>query len=81
MKISTYGAYIKSLIKKHELEDNVFFTGYLNEREMCNRFLKSNVFVSASIIENESNSLSEAKTIGSSFYFLLCRWSDRPNKT
>ncbi|MFC6649002.1 glycosyltransferase [Paenibacillus rhizoplanae] len=60
MKISTYGAYIKSLIKKHELEDNVFFTGYLNEREMCNRFLKSNVFVSASIIENESNSLSEA---------------------
>jgi glycosyltransferase involved in cell wall biosynthesis len=38
--------------------------GISNERQMCERFLKSNAFVSSSIIENESNSLSEAKILG-----------------
>jgi glycosyltransferase involved in cell wall biosynthesis len=31
---------------------------------MCKRFLKTHVFVSPSTIENESNSLSEAKILG-----------------
>ena len=59
-----YGKYIKRLIKKKKLDNNVIFTGPLNEDEMCSKFLDSHVFVSASTIENESNSLSEAKILG-----------------
>jgi glycosyltransferase involved in cell wall biosynthesis len=59
-----YGKYIKKLIKTLKINDNVFFTGPLDEKEMCDRFLKSHIFVSPSTIENESNSLSEAKILG-----------------
>lgn len=64
LKLSSYAKYIRDLINKNDLKDKVIFTGNLNEIEMCSRFLKSNVFVSASTIENESNSLSEAKILG-----------------
>jgi len=64
LKISSYGRYIKGLIDKYHLQDKVIFTGILNEKEMCERFLKSHVFVSPSVVENESNSLSEAKIMG-----------------
>ena len=59
-----YGKYIKKMIRKLNLERNVVFTGPLDEVKMCQRFLKSHVFVSPSTIENESNSLSEAKIMG-----------------
>lgn len=61
---TSYGYYIEKLIKDNRLSNNIVFTGSLSEEEMCNRFLKSHVFVSASTIENESNSISEAKIIG-----------------
>lgn len=64
IKMTSYGYYINELIEKNSLHSNVFFTGILNEEQMCNRFLLSNVFVSPSSIENESNSLSEAKLLG-----------------
>ncbi|WP_282938857.1 glycosyltransferase [Paenibacillus sp. RC67] len=64
IKISSYGKYIRKLIKENNLQEHVQFTGLLDEEQMCERFLKSNVFVSASTIENESNSLSEAKLLG-----------------
>jgi glycosyltransferase involved in cell wall biosynthesis len=63
-KRSSYGMFIKELIKRYKLGENIVFTGILNEQEMCNRYLLSHVFVSPSIIENESNSLSEAKILG-----------------
>lgn len=59
-----YGKYIKKLIKDYKLEKNIIFTGYLDEKQMCERYLKSHVFVSSSTVENESNSLSEAKFLG-----------------
>ncbi len=59
-----YGKYIKKLIKDYKLEKSIIFTEPLDEKQMCERFLKSNIFVSASTIENESNSLSEAKMLG-----------------
>lgn len=59
-----YGKYIKKMIKKLELEDNVFFTGPLDEKEMCQRYLKSHVFVCPSSIENSPNSLGEAMILG-----------------
>jgi glycosyltransferase involved in cell wall biosynthesis len=62
--VTYYGKYIKKMIMKLNLDNNVIFTGPLDEQKMCERFLKSHVFVSPSTIENESNSLSEAKILG-----------------
>ncbi|OAA94201.1 glycosyltransferase family 4 protein [Clostridium coskatii] len=64
MKITYYGKYIKELIKKHNLKNHVIFTGNLDEKQMCNKFLKSNVFVCSSSIENSPNSLGEAMLLG-----------------
>lgn len=64
IKISFYGKYIKELIGRYTLGKSVVFTGILDEKQMCERYLQSHVFVSPSIIENESNSLSEAKIMG-----------------
>ncbi len=63
-RISTYGKYLLKLINKYDLNKNVTFTGILNEKEMCDRMLKSNVFVCPSSIENSPNSLGEAMLLG-----------------
>lgn len=60
LKINGYAKYILSKIKKYNLFENIFFTGILNEKEMVDRMLKTNVFVQASSIENSPNSLGEA---------------------
>lgn len=62
--ITYYGKYIKKMINKLTLGDKVFFTGPLDEKEMCQRYLKSNVFVCPSSIENSPNSLGEAMLLG-----------------
>lgn len=64
LKLTSYGVYIKKLIAKYNLRDNVSFVGLLDEDAICDRYLKANVFVSASVIENESNSLGESKCLG-----------------
>ena len=64
LKMSSYGKYIKELTEKYKLQNNVVFTGILDEKQMCERHFKSHVFVSPSSVENESNSLSEAKIMG-----------------
>lgn len=61
---SSYGQYIFELLSKKGLVSHVTFTGMLDEKEMCERFLKSHVFVSASTIENSSNSVGEAMLLG-----------------
>lgn len=63
-KRSGYAKYIEKLIKKYELENQIEFTGVLNENQMINRLLKTNVFVLPSAIENSSNSLCEAMLLG-----------------
>lgn len=64
LKLSSYDKYINELIKKHCLYDHIVFTGVLNEKKMCERYLKSNVFVCPSSIENSPNSLGEAMVLG-----------------
>ncbi len=64
LKLSGYGKYIISLIKKHKLEGKVFFLGSLNEEDIIKRFLKSNLFICPSSIENSPNSLAEAQLLG-----------------
>ena len=64
IKLSSYAKYIRELIKKHRLEGIVIFTGLLDENQMCERYLKSNVFICPSSIENSPNSLGEAMILG-----------------
>lgn len=64
LKVSSYGKYIKQLIDTYGLQSHITFTGDLAEEEMCKRFLRTHVFVSASSIENSSNSVGEAMLLG-----------------
>lgn len=62
--LSNYEKYNQKYIVKNGLEDNILFLGTLNAEEMAMQLLKSNVFVCPSSIENSSNSLKEALTLG-----------------
>jgi glycosyltransferase involved in cell wall biosynthesis len=64
LKLSSYGKYIQDLINKYDLGNNVIFTGVLDEKQMCQQYLRSNVFVCPSSIENSPNSLAEAMILG-----------------
>lgn len=60
IKLSGYGSYIKSLIKNYKLQDNIVFTGVLSEKQVIEKLLKTHIVIVPSVIENESNSLTEA---------------------
>ena len=64
IKIGTYGKYLRSLIEEGKLQEHVVFLGKQDAEEMCGRFLKSHVFLSASLIENSPNSVGEAMLLG-----------------
>ena len=64
LKITGYGRYIRSLIRKYDLSDKVEFVGIQNEMEIKNRYLSANVFLCPSVIENSPNSLGEAQLLG-----------------
>lgn len=64
IKIGSYGKYCLDLIKKQKLEDTVCFLGKLDSHKMCERYLKSHVFLSPSAIENSPNSVGEAMLLG-----------------
>lgn len=64
IKLTKYKQYCKKLIIENGLKDHITFLGYLDESAMCERYLKSNVFVCASSIENSSNSVGEAMLLG-----------------
>lgn len=64
LRVSSYSKYINKQIKKYHLQNNIFFLGSLSSEEMKERYLKCNVFVSASTIENSPNSVGEALLLG-----------------
>ncbi len=64
IKIGSYGKYCLDLIRQLDLEGKVEFVGRLNAGQMCDRYLKSHVFVSPSSIENSPNSVGEAMLLG-----------------
>ena len=64
IKESSYLKYIKNLIRKYELENCIEWAGFLTADEMREHYLKSNVFVCASALENSSNSVGEAMLLG-----------------
>lgn len=61
---SSYGRYIRKLIKGYNLEDSVIFLGQLSQKEMVQEYLKCNVFIMPSLIENSPNSVCEAMMLG-----------------
>lgn len=63
-RMTGYAKYIRDLVYKLEIGNKIEFIGLLNEEQMCERYLKSNVFVCPSSIENSPNSLGEAQLLG-----------------
>ena len=59
-----YDWYVQGLIEKYGLKDNLEFLGYLDEKQMKEQLLQSQVFVSPSSIENHSTALGEAMISG-----------------
>ncbi len=63
-ELSPYGIYIKEQIETLDVEKSIDFLGNIDASEMINYYLKSNVSVSPSNVENPSNSICEAMYIG-----------------
>lgn len=61
---SGYNVYLRKLIKQYGLKDKITFLGAMSADIMCQTYLKSNVFVMCSAIENSSNALGEAQLLG-----------------
>lgn len=64
LRINTYNKYLYQKICRYGLQENIFFLGTLSSAQMKERYLKANVFVSASAIENSCNSVIEAMLLG-----------------
>ncbi len=64
LKISAYGRYLRRLIRQNRLQEQICFLGRLDAEQMKQRYLKSNLFVCCSTIENSPNSLGEAMLLG-----------------
>ena len=64
LKRSCYGKYISGLISQLHLESNCTFIGPLNANEIKTEYLRTNLFICPSTIENSPNSLGEAQILG-----------------
>ena len=64
LKLSRYFKYLQSLVIQNNLKDNIEFLGNLSADKMIEQYLKCNVFLSPSTIENSSNSIAEAMMCG-----------------
>lgn len=64
MRISAYGRYLKKLISQNHLKKHVTILGKLNAEQMKEQYLKCNVFICPSAVENSPNSLAEAMLLG-----------------
>lgn len=63
-KNTTYANYIMQKIDELGIKSRINFLGTINENQMIEEYLKANVFVSSSVIENSSNSVCEAMMLG-----------------
>ncbi|MGQ8338396.1 glycosyltransferase family 4 protein [Sunxiuqinia sp. A32] len=64
IRINGFGNYINNLIRRGNLSEQIIFTGLLSEDQICERFLRTHVFVCPSAIENSPNSVAEAQLLG-----------------
>lgn len=63
-RINSYHAYLRKRISQLNLQDKIIFLGSLNADEMKAYFIKCNVFLMPSSVENSPNSLGEAMILG-----------------
>jgi glycosyltransferase involved in cell wall biosynthesis len=63
-RLNGYGKFIKDMIEEYNLKNRIIFTGILTAEVMKKRYLKSNIFVCPSAIENSPNSIGEAQILG-----------------
>jgi glycosyltransferase involved in cell wall biosynthesis len=61
---SGYTRYLKHLIKKLDIQDNIEYTGYLSANDLAKKISRVNVVVIPSAIENAPNSLAESTIVG-----------------
>lgn len=65
IKRTTYARYLQRMIKQLNIpQEKIIYTGLLDAEEMLEQYLKANVFVLPSAIENSPNSLGEAMILG-----------------
>lgn len=64
MHYGGYGKYLKHLINSLGVGDRISFTGPLSANEICKQYLRANVFICSSSIENAPNSIAEAQILG-----------------
>ncbi|WP_318308110.1 glycosyltransferase family 4 protein [Flagellimonas crocea] len=64
LSISGYGKYIRGLISQYGLDNQIVFTGPLDEAGMIKEYTNASMFVCPSSIENSPNSLGEAQLLG-----------------
>ncbi len=64
LKRTAYNHYLNRLICRLDLQNNISFTGTISAEQMRQQFLRSNVYVLPSAIENSPNSLGEAQILG-----------------
>ena len=64
LRCSSYQKYLAKLTRQYGLEDKIEFLGSLSAEGMKDAYLKANVFVLPSTIENSPNSLGEAMLLG-----------------
>lgn len=64
IRLSGYGKFIRNLIQEYGIENRITYVGNLNATEMKLEYLRANVFICPSSIENSPNSLGEAQILG-----------------
>lgn len=61
---SGYAKYLKYLINKYQIEDNIIYTGFLSANQLAKKLAEVNAVIIPSSIENAPNSLAEGELVG-----------------
>ena len=64
LKQSSYQKYVRSLIIKYNMKDNIIYKGTLNAESIKEELMQSKLLFSPSVIENSPNSIGEAMILG-----------------
>lgn len=64
LKLESYGKYIKYLLNRYGLMERVHFIGPQTAEQMKEQYLRANVYICASALENSPNSIGEAMLLG-----------------
>lgn len=64
LRDNSYILYLKYLMRRLQITNNIVFLGQLSAEQMKKNYLQANVFVMPSTIENSPNSLAEAMLLG-----------------